>query len=217
MEVARRSRDPRRLVGCLERGVVTPRGEELERRAGSLLLSTLPARPFAHRQATTLEDRGDREGLLVGRTDGAHPLGEGLGVTVALGPFLQPALGRLRRCRLPRRVQAVVEQASEPEPSGLHPLRQEQGTRHRLERGSQQGRAGGATGLRLTTPEQQESVEPELESDRRQRVAIDQRSAASGQEPLVLVGETLVEDAADDEADDGVAKELEPLVVAVNE
>ena len=66
-------------------------------------------------------------------------------------------------------------------------------------------------------PSSRNLVEPELESDRRERVAIDQRSAASGQEALVLVGEALVEEAADDEADDGVAEELEPLVVAVDE
>ena len=49
---------------------------------------------------------------------------------------------------------------------------------------------------------------------RGERLAVDEGGAARGQESLVLVGIALVEEAADGEADDGVAVELEALVVA---
>src|SRR5438105_72261 len=59
------SRDARRFVGALEGWIVAPGREELERRAGSLLLRSLPARPLPHREATTLEHCGHGESLLV--------------------------------------------------------------------------------------------------------------------------------------------------------
>jgi hypothetical protein len=58
-------------------------------------------------------------------------------------------------------------------------------------------------------------VEAELQGHCRQRVAVHERRAARSQEALVLVREAFVEEAADDEADDGVTQELEALVVAV--
>ena len=54
---------------------------------------------------------------------------------------------------------------------------------------------------------------PISSAKRGERIAVDERGAAGGQESLVLVGVALVEQAADDQADDGVAEELEALVV----
>ena len=65
----------------------------------------------------------------------------------------------------------------------------------------------------FSAAEQEVSVEPQIEAKRGEGVTVDERRATRGEEALVLVGKALVEQAADDEADDGVAEELEALVV----
>ena len=49
------------------------------------------------------------------------------------------------------------------------------------------------------------------ECHRGEGVTVHQCGAARGQEPFVLVGKSLIEQTADDQADDGVTKELEAL------
>src|SRR5947207_3109639 len=88
------SRDARRLIGATLQGrLVAAGGEQLERRVRRLLLGALTARSLANGQAPALQDRGDGEGLLVRRSDRADQLIEGLCAPIALGPFLEPALG----------------------------------------------------------------------------------------------------------------------------
>ena len=78
-------------------------------------------------------------------------------------------------------------------------------------------RAGRATGLGLAAAEQEVPVEAEGEGHGGERVAVHESGAAGGQEALVLVGIAVEQEAADGQADDGIAIELEPLVVAGDE
>src|SRR5436309_1021594 len=78
-------------------------------------------------------------------------------------------------------------------------------------------RSSAAACLSFHAAEEEVLVEPKLERHGGERMTVDEGSATGGQEAFVLVGKALVEQAADHQADDGVAKELEALVVAVDE
>ena len=96
------------------------------------------------------------------------------------------------------------------------PLAQRERARHGLEGGGQDGRSRGASGVGLAAAEPQVSVEPDLQGQRGEGVAVDEGGAARREKALVLVGISVVQEPADGQADDGIAVELQALVVAGN-
>ena len=134
---------------------------------------------------------------------------------LALRPFLQSALGRLRRLGLLGARQLGAEQ------SGAASRRVISSPSDRKIAPASASKAAASSEGRVAPPA---SASPRPSRRYRSR-PISRASAASasrltsdgapgGQQALVLVREALVEEAADDQADDGVAQELEALVVA---
>jgi hypothetical protein len=83
--------------------------------------------------------------------------------------------------------------------------------------GGQQGWSLRATRVELAAAEEQVAVQPDLACQRRQRAAVDERGAVSGQPAFIGIRQAVIEEAADDQAQDRVAQELEPFVVARDE
>ena len=123
-----------------------------------------------------------------------------------MGLFSEP--GRGVRRQLGRRERA------EPGAGRFPALVEEDGGRDRLEGGGQQDGPGAAAALRLALAEEQVVAEVDPAGKPSQAGRAHDRRPARGQDALVVVGTAVVERLGDDEADDGVAEELEALVVA---
>jgi hypothetical protein len=134
---------------------------------------------------------------------------------VALRPLLEPRFRGLRRpLDLGQRVEPRPEERCQHALRPIRPLAQRERARHRLEGGGEDGGPGRAAGLGLPPAQPEISVDADLEGQRGQGVAVHERGAAGGEEALVLIGVTVVQEAADGQANDGVAVELQALVVA---
>ena len=83
----------------------------------------------------------------------------------------------------------------------------------RLERRGQQRRPDAAAALRLALAEQEERAEVDAGREAREPGRADDRRAARGQDALVVGRVAPVQGLGHGEADDGVAEELEALVV----
>ena len=130
-----------------------------------------------------------------------------------LGVLLEPALGALERRdrvvggQLLRR--QLVDPVARGVPAEVEVDRPDEG----LERGRQQGRPDAAAALRLAFAEQQVRAELEPGGQPGEAGRAHDRGAARGQHALVVGRVAPVQGLGDGEADDGVAEELEPLVV----
>ena len=97
---------------------------------------------------------------------------------------------------------------------GILTLAQRERAGEGLEAGCQERRPRGAAAIELTATEEEVSVEAKVERDGGEGLAVHEGGAPGGEEAFILVRVAVVQEAADGQADDGVAVELEALVVA---
>ena len=188
--------------------------QDLERLRRGRRLGDPARRPFAHPEHPALDDHLDPELLLVVRADG---LDEPVGRPLAGGPLgvlLEPALGALERGHREVGRQLLgghlVDPVARDVPAEVEVDRADQ----RLERRREQRRPHAPAALRLALAEQQERAEVDAGREAGEPGRADDRRAARREHPLVVAGMALVERLGHGQAHDGVAEELEALVVA---
>ena len=113
---------------------------------------------------------------------------------------------------------AVTRRAAEQRPEGrlarVETVAQVDRADEGLECGREQGWAACAAGAQLTAAEAEVSVQRQLLGQAGEGRAVDEGCPVGGEATFIGVGKTLVQQPADDQAQDRVAQELEALVVA---
>jgi hypothetical protein len=172
--------------------------------AGSVAIVSSAAAADAN-EAASHRDLHDKAPLVIGAGD-LHEAILGSCAGPALGQLLEPALGALERARRGVGGQLRRREARQPAAHRLPASVEEDGRGDRLEPGRKQDGPATTAPLLLAFAEQQVVAEVDPAGEPRQPGAADDRRSARRQDTLVVLG--------DDEADNGVAEELEALVVA---
>lgn len=131
-----------------------------------------------------------------------------------LGQLLEAALGALERGR--RGIGRDLGAGKRPQPGARRlPAAIEEDRRgERLERRGEQGRPSAAATERLALPQEEVLAKLDPAGEAGEAARADDGGPTGGQDSLVVLGVACVQRLGDDEADDGVAEELEALVVA---
>ena len=169
------------------------------------------ALPDAERPALDLDL--DPELLLVVRPDRLDQAVDGPLAGGPLGVLLEPALGALEGGDGVVGGELLRGQLVDPVAGGVPAEVEVDRPDQRLERRRQQGRPDAPAALGLALAEEQERAEVEAGRQAGEAGGADDRRAAGGQDALVVGRVAAVQRLGDGEADDGVAEELETLVV----
>ena len=135
-----------------------------------------------------------------------------MGKGACVDDLLEPVLGTLQGVGGDRPLQLGGEEALEPDAGGLQPEGQVDRADQCLERARQNGRSPPRPDPLRPLPELQGAPQADAPGDPGKPGGADDRSPASGELALVGVGIAVVERLRDDQVDDGVAEELQPLV-----
>ena len=128
--------------------------------------------------------------------------------------FLEAALRALEGRRRAVRQELGRRERRQPVADGRPAEVEVERAHERLERRCEQRRPAPAAALRFTLAEQQQLAELDARRETRESGRGDDGCPAGGEDSLVVLGMAGVEGLGDGEADDDVAEELEPLVVA---
>ncbi len=186
------------------------RMEGMER--GGTLGELLAAPGAGAKEAAEMVDGALEDAVVLGSGNGDDRVLGGFG-GLGLEELLQPALGIGDVGGDDERVEGVLEEAHDEAPGAVVAGIDEHGPDDGLEGVGDGGGALAAAAGFLAAAQDEVGAELECVSVLGEGGAIDELGTGLGQGALAEVGVVLVEPCGDDDLDDGVAKELEALVV----